>query len=104
MPWASAANQVVRRLWVVVPTAALWSLLHLVFGGLEVCTYVQRGVLWPWVGSFSGVGWWWYAKAIAVSLAVLAHPVRPHWITALVSFAGVSLWYWEGFLDLAANV
>jgi hypothetical protein len=90
------------RLRVVVPTAVLWSLLFLVAYGSDTCLHVQRGALWPWWGSFSGVPWWAYANAIGVMLALLAHPIRPHRITAMISFARVSIWYCEGFMVLAA--
>ena len=98
----SISDQLVRRTRIVLPAAVLWSLLLLVLCGVDVCLYVQRGVL-PWLGPFFGVGWWLNAKAICVIAAVVAHPIRPHWLTALISIAGVSIWYWEGLVDLAVR-
>ncbi len=63
----------------------------------EVWASVLAG---PFAGLWGTATWGWADAAgwaMACSVAIAAHPVRPGWLTGSISAAGVGLWVMLGF-------
>jgi hypothetical protein len=57
------------------------------------------GTVWDMITFHPAIGLGWLGL-----LMVPAHPLRPHWATGLVTAAGLTLWFFAGFVAVMVAV
>ncbi len=107
------ANQLCRRLTVLLPCVGIWSLL----AALMAYRIGRGGSLPIWLSTLAGpfsfidstpVIRHYPTIAIVIALVsfglVICHPIRPRWYSVFPTVVGVSLWFLAGFLFTYSGV